>query len=300
MTPFISIITLNYNQADVTCEFLQSLRTLNYQNFEVIVVDNNSAEDPFEKVTSTYPEAKYIQTGANLGFAGGNNIGIRQAKGDYLFLVNNDTEVTPPLLDLLLAPFQEDEQVGMVSPKIKYHEQPDTIQYAGFTTINPYTGRNKPIGGGEKDTGQYDEQYDTGYCHGAAVLVSKAAIDKAGLIPEEFFLCYEELDWSVKVKNAGFKILYEGNATIFHKESLSIGKKSPLKTYFYTRNRILFMKRNYEGATLLAFYLFMFLVALPKSVLQHLMKRQGRHLKSLIDAILWNVGVSNQHLYIGK
>jgi len=120
------------------------------------LVDNASKENPTELITARYPHVKLIVNDQNLGFTGGNNVGIRAAKGDYYFVVNNDTEVTPDLLERMLEPFNEDSSVGVVSPKIKYFHNPTILQYAGFTEINPITGRNTGIGDKEEDRGQHD------------------------------------------------------------------------------------------------------------------------------------------------
>ncbi len=296
--PLISIISLNYNRTQVTCEFLESLYKLTYPNFEVIVVDNASDENPKEKFQETYPDLNFVRSNKNLGFAGGNNLGIKEAKGSYYFIVNNDTEVTPSLLENLMEPFLKDNKIGIVCPKIKYFDQPDLIQYAGFTAINPFTGRNKTIGGKERDVGQYDRGYSTHYSHGAAMLVKSDVVKEVGLIPEVFFLCYEELDWSEQMKRAGYHVYFEGTATIFHKESMTMGKESPLKVYFHFRNRILFMRRNYKGVQLLVFYLFMICISIPKTFLLYAARRKGKHIKSIVSAISWHLIEQKEFQYI--
>ncbi|HEY0356599.1 MAG TPA: glycosyltransferase, partial [Flavisolibacter sp.] len=110
-SPLISIITLTWNQTKITCEFLESTRKFNYKNYEIIVCDMGSDIDPTEEINAgNYPNTRVIRSEKNLGFSGGNNWGIRQAKGDYIFIVNNDTEVTPDLLDVLLQPFFENKE----------------------------------------------------------------------------------------------------------------------------------------------------------------------------------------------
>jgi len=122
--PFVSIITLNYNQAAVTCEFLASCQHLQYSNYEILVCDMASDTDPTPMITAgNYPKTKVLLSKKNLGFAGGNNWGMRQAKGEFLFIVNNDTEVTPGLIKTLLTPFFQDASIGVTSPKIKFFFQ---------------------------------------------------------------------------------------------------------------------------------------------------------------------------------
>jgi GT2 family glycosyltransferase len=288
--PFISIITLNYNQTDVTLDFLASTRNLKYRNFEILVCDMASAVDPSEKILGgNYPNTRLLLSKDNLGFAGGNNWGMRQAKGDFMFIVNNDTIVTDTLLDDLLKPFYEDDTIGVTCPKIKYFDQPNTIQYAGFSPMNNYTGRTAGIGYHEEDKGQHDTSGVTFGAHGCAMLVKKEVIDKVGMFPEKFFLYYEEWDWSARILKAGFKIWYTAPAVIYHKESVSVGKANPMKTYYHTRNRILYIRRNAGFFALLVFTLYFSLFALPKNTISYLLKRQFTHLKYFWKGAAWNL-----------
>ena len=144
--PLVSVITINWNNAEVTCDLLRSIHALNtYQNLEVIVVDNASAEDPTKAFLSVYPDAKVIRNKENLGFSGGNNVGIRAARGEYFFLVNNDTEFTPNLVQGLIDVFKSFPDAGMVSPKFHYFFEKGTIEYAGYRSVNIFTGRNSSI-----------------------------------------------------------------------------------------------------------------------------------------------------------
>jgi GT2 family glycosyltransferase len=252
-------------------------------------VDNASKENPTAKVKTVLPSAQVIVSDENLGFAGGNNLGIRAAKGDYLFFVNNDTELTPDLIQNLLAPFERNKNIGVASPKIYYYDQPKMIQYAGYTPINPLTARNSTIGQFEIDKGQYDTARRTSYAHGAAMLVSREAIEKAGMMPDFFFLYYEELDWCEQIKKAGFEIYYEPKATIYHKESVSVGKMSPLKTYYITRNRILFMRRNAQPLHLALFTIFLTFITVPKNVLLYIVRGEFELARSFMRGAVWNL-----------
>jgi GT2 family glycosyltransferase len=243
--PLVSVIALNWNTTEVTCDFLRSIQTQNtYRNIEVIVVDNASKEDPTQIFKEVYPEAVVIRTKANLGFSGGNNEGIKIAKGDFLFIVNNDTEFTPGLLEGLLQIFTTYPDAGMASPKFHYYFNKGVIEYAGYNNINIFTGRNGMIGNKEQDNGQYDEVRPTYYAHGGGMMVKREVLEKVGLLPDHFFLYYEELDWSERIRKQGYKIYYQPKSLIYHKESMTTGKTSPLKTFYLTRNRILFMRRN--------------------------------------------------------
>ncbi len=285
----VSIITVNYNQADVTCDLLKSAKNLSYAHVEIIVVDNASVENPTQKIKTVFPEAKIILSDKNLGFAGGNNLGIQSAKGELLFFINNDTVLTPDILENLIAVFQKNEKAGAVSPKIYYFDEPEKIQFAGYTRMNPCTGRNVTIGQFEIDKGQHDHPRNTAYAHGAAMMVHRKVIDKVGMMPDFFFLYFEEFDWSEQIKRAGFEILYEPKAKIYHKESVTTGKLSPLKTYYETRNRILFMRRNAGNLQLIALSISLAFFTIPKNLLLYLLKGEIELARSFLRGIIWNI-----------
>lgn len=288
--PLISIITLNYNQSQTTVDFLESSLQLTYPNFEILVCDMASAEDVRAIIhPEKYRNTRLLLCDKNLGFAGGNNWGMNQAKGDYFFIVNNDTILTPGILETLLKPFMEDPRIGITCPKIMYYDQPTWIQYAGFTPMNPYTGRTYIIGEKEVDKGQHDQPGSTHGAHGCAMLVKRSIAEKTGRFPERFFLYYEEWDWSARMKKAGYTIWYTPAATIYHKESVSVGKMNPLKTYYHTRNRILYIRRNTSLVQTIVFTLFFCFFTAPKSLLQYLFKKEWKHLSAFFKGAVWNL-----------
>ena len=286
--PLISVITLNWNTTNVTCAFLRSIGEQNtYPNIEVIVVDNASREDPSDACREAFPAVRMVRNATNLGFSAGNNAGLRIARGDYFFIVNNDTEFTPGLLEGLLGVFLQYPDAGIVCPKFHYFFEKGTIEYAGYGRLNLLTGRNGMIGHKEKDLGQYDELRETHFAHGGGMLVSREVVDRVGLMPEQFFLYYEELDWSEQMKRAGYKIYYQPSSLIYHKESMTTGKSSPLKTFYLTRNRILFMRRNVSGPAFVVFAVYFFCFTMPKNSLGYLVRGQREHLRSFWKGIFW-------------
>jgi GT2 family glycosyltransferase len=287
--PLVSVVTLNWNSQQVTSEFLRSIGEQNtYANLEVIVVDNASKTDPTSVFEHIYPPVKVIRNDTNLGFSGGNNVGIRAAKGEYLFIVNNDTEFTPGLVEGLIEVFQQYPDTGVVSPKFHYYFHKGTIEYAGYESVNIFTGRNGMVGCKEKDEGQYNEIRETNYAHGGGMMVSRRVIEEVGLMPEEFFLYYEEFDWCTQIKKKGFKVYYQPKSLIYHKESMTTGKASPLKTFYITRNRILFMRRNAPLPGLLVFLTYFVVFTIPKNTMQFLLKKQKDHLRSFWKGIMWH------------
>ena len=288
-SPLVSIISVNYDQPEVTCEMLASLRNLSYENLEIIVVDNGSPKFDPQIIKDKYPEIQLIKSKKNLGFAGGNNLAIKEASGKYLFFLNNDTEVNIDCIEPLVSLFESNSTAGIASPKIIFFESDDTIQYAGSTEINPWTGRNKGIGSMEKDMGQFDISSQTDLAHGAAMMVPKAVIDEVGLMPEVYFLYYEELDWCEMIKRQGYTCHYVGKSSIYHKESVSVGKSSLLKTYYINRNRLLFIRRNFFGFQKWSSYFVFLALAIPKRSLAHALNGEWKHCGALWKGVLWNV-----------
>jgi len=288
--PLVSLITLNYNQARITAAFLESSKNLRYSNYEILVCDMASDEDP-ETVfnPADYPHTKLLRSNKNLGFAGGNNWGMRHALGDFFFIVNNDTEMTPDLIQLLLLPLLQNPEIGVVCPKIKYFESPGTIQYAGFKPMNPFTGRTSTVGDLETDRGQFNISGPTHGAHGCAMMVRKELVQKTGMFPEKFFLYYEEWDWSARILKAGYLIWYQSEATIYHKESMTVGRENPIKAYYHSRNRILFMRRNSDPFHLFVFILFFTFFTLPKSIFIYLKNRQLTQLKFFLKGVGYNL-----------
>ena len=286
--PLVSFITVNYDHPEVTLDLLSTLRKITYPNIEIIVVDNASPKDDPSVLKSSYPEINFIQSSVNLGFAGGNNLGIRQALGKYLFFINNDTEVEPGFLEPLVAKCESDPTIGAVSPKIKFHAHPDTIQFCGQAPMNHYTMRSHGIGHGVIDVGQFEEDSLTHFVHGAAMMIPRSVIEKIGLMPECYFLYYEELDWCASIKRAGYRLWYVHNSTILHKESISTGKMSPFKTYYMNRSRLLYLRRNITGVTFVIAALYQFFIAIPKNLTVFLLKKDKGHFKAYSRMLAWH------------
>ena len=264
-----SIITINYNGLADTCALIDTI-PFNDESLEVIVVDNASKDDEATIIEQRYPQVKVIRSEQNLGFAGGNNLGIKTAKGKYLFFINNDTLLRHQTSNIrhLVNRLESSDKIGAVCPKIRFAWGNHPIQYAGYTPLSPITMRNHSIGFGEEDHGQYETAHPTPYAHGAAMMVKREAIDKAGIMPECYFLYYEELDWSMMIRHAGYDIWYEPSCTIYHKESQATGQNSPLRTYYITRNRLLFVKRNNHSFTKYLSFCYLIGVVTLKDILK--------------------------------
>ena len=286
----MSIITVNYNGLNDTCALIDSIPF--NEDMEVIVVDNGSIKNEASILQNRYPHITAIRSNQNLGFAGGNNLGIKTAKGKYLYLINNDTVFKDFNPQVLIKRLKSSQKIGMVCPKIRFAWDDNPIQFAGYTPLSPITIRNRAIGFGEEDKGQYDMPHQTPYAHGAAMMLKREVVDKAGLMPECYFLYYEELDWSMMLTRAGYEIWYDPASTIYHKESRSTGQNSPLRTYYITRNRLLLVKRNWSGFSKYISYCYLIVIVAIRDILKYTL--QGKF--SLTSAVL--KGIFNFQLKI--
>lgn len=242
----ISFITVNYNGLNDTLELIDTLaKTVKSVTYEVIVVDNASRQPEALSILYNQPHVKFVPSSENLGFAGGNNLGIKVASGNFLFFINNDTYIKEDHFDQFIKSYGP--KTGLLCPKLCFAVPPHNVQYAGFTDLSAVTLRNQAIGYGAPDLGQYDKPTKTFFAHGAAMMVSRERLNKIGLMSEDYFLYYEEMDWSIRFRNAGYSIEYNPIQTIYHKESQSTGQSSPLKIYYLTRNRLKYASKFQKG-----------------------------------------------------
>ena len=243
--PLIYIILINYNGYKDTIECVQSLKKINYKNFKIVIVDNASTNDSIVHLNKL-DDCTIIESKNNLGFAGGNNLGIKYAiknLADYVLLLNNDTVVENDFLDKMIKTFSVNEEIGVVGCKIKYYTQKNVIWYGGGR-INWFKFIGEHYGMKEIDKGQYDEKQEIDFMTGCCMLISREAIEKVGVLTEDYFMYFEDVDYCVKVRQAGFKIYYNPEAVIYHKVGFaSGGEESPFSIKWCTRNRLVFMNR---------------------------------------------------------
>jgi GT2 family glycosyltransferase len=218
--PRVSIIILNWNSYDVTLECLLSLRRIDYPNLEIVLVDNGSVDDSPARLLENVPEIRLIKNATNLGFAGGCNVGMRDAfhRGtDYVLLLNNDTIVAPDFLSQLVRVAESDEKIGAVSPKILFFDHPDRLNYAGgehrLWRLFP-----KVFGLRQLDDGKYDMTREVSFLTGCAFLIKAEVVRQIGVLEEVYFHFYEDIEWSLRVLKAGYKAMYVPPSVIWHKE----------------------------------------------------------------------------------
>ncbi|NDV65181.1 glycosyltransferase family 2 protein [Bacteroides sp. 224] len=298
-SPLVSFISVNYNGYNDTCELINSLLThINSVSFEIIIIDNASKVDESVLLKKNFPQIISIRTPENLGFSGGNNLGILHAKGKFLFFINNDTYIEEDNIISLTKFLEANPIIGGVSPKIKFAFQPQKIQFAGYTPLSPITIRNTTIGYGEIDSAQYNSPQRTSYLHGAAMLIKREVVEKVGMMPEIFFLYYEELDWCTQITKAGYELWYVPSLTVFHKESQSTGQESYLQVFYLTRNRLLYAWRNLNQIKKWVAILYLMSIPLVKNLIKYTIKRKPNLIKATFCGVYAFITLQNKRIGI--
>ena len=230
-TQKVVVIVLNWNGLSDTLECLASLEHCTYPHIEVVVVDNGSANSDAEIIAAAFPKVIVISNGKNLGWAGGNNVGIRYALSKdfhHIFLLNNDTTVEAVCIAALVAA-AESLGCGLLHPAIYHYDEPDVPQ------LDPSAGQGTVS----------SEIYDINFAYGAALMISRSLIERVGLLDERFFLQLEETDYFKRSSELGFLSRVLPAARVLHKESRSFGgRRTPLKTYYSVRNSLLLASKH--------------------------------------------------------
>lgn len=254
-TPKIAVVILNWNGKEDTLECLESVFKSNYPNLYVVVVDNGSRDDSVPAIRRAFPATRLLEAGENLGYAGGNNVGIGHALeegSDYIFILNNDTLVPPDTISKLVTAAGEKPQAGVFGPVIYDATKPNRIVTAGERLTSDRNLAIENIAHGEVEPPIQDQCYPVDWVTGAAFFLRRSAIEQIGLFDERFFLVYEESDWCFRAKRKGLLAMVVPNASVLHKVSASFdGEDSPLRVYFNRRNRLLFAEKHLGVAVLL-------------------------------------------------
>jgi len=266
----IYIILLNYNGYEDTVECISSLESIDYDNYEIVIVDNCSTDNSYKKFKEKYSELNYniLKSEYNCGFAGGNNIGIEFSLNngaDYVLLLNNDTIVEKNFLKELVESIEKEKNSCVGIGKIYYFSDNKRIWYAGGK-IDEYKGNSVHFGYNEIDNGKYDNERYVEFATGCFLLISKKIIEKVGLLNEDYFLYYEDTDYCYKMKEKGINIKYCPKSVIYHKISASTGRKSYLFQYYYLRNRLVFIKKHIKNIRKLSAYFYVLLSTIKKLV----------------------------------
>ena len=249
--PLVYAIVVNWNRCEDTLECLASLEKSSYGNLRVLVVDNGSTDGSCKRIDEEFPKIQVLALPENKGFAGGNNAAFRHLKdagADYFFLLNNDAVVEADAVAMLVAMAESAPAIGIVGAKVLQAGNPLLIESVGVS-VNVRTGRVKQVGYGEKDAGQYSELCEHEAVNGAAMLLRAALIDEVGFFDEDFFCYFEEVDFCLRAKAKGHRIMYCPDAVVYHKGAASGGgRRSAMQFYYGTRNQLLLARKRGQGS----------------------------------------------------
>lgn len=223
--PLVYIVLVNWKGKDVTLECLRSLRDITYGNCRIVVVDNASADGSVHAIRNEFPDVTVLEMPQNLRFAGGSNAGLKYAiehGAELLLLLNNDTTVDPQFLNAMVSRVLSSSGIGIVAPMIYYYSDANRIWFAGGK-ISMWTGTMRHIGIRDVDRGQYDHPIDIDYASGCCILTRASVVRAVGLLDESYFMYTEDADWSMRVRHAGYSIVFEPQAKVWHKISISSG-----------------------------------------------------------------------------
>ena len=280
----IFIVILNWNGKSDTLVCIDSLQSLQYSQYKIIIVDNGSTDDSVHEIKANFKNIILIETGQNLGYAEGNNVGIRYAlehDADYILLLNNDTTVAPDLLDQLVNAAQKDPDAGVFGATLLYMDKPDTVWFAGAqwntqTLTFDYPYQDQPLPDNLSSA--------TDYACGAALFFRAEVARSIGLLDARFFLVWEESDWCLRATRAGYGCKLVPSAYVWHKVGASFdGECSPLRQYFSYRNRLLWAEKNLSFKDLLRLIKNSFGAFCPKFTISQSEKAP------LIKRLLWSI-----------
>jgi len=287
--PHVAVVILNWNRAADTLDCVGSLRASNDRQLSVIVVDNGSTDSSWEKLQQVAPEdVTLIQSGANLGYSGGNNVGIREAlsfRANYLWILNNDVVVHPSCLDELIEAAEKYPQAGVFVPKILYKDHPNTLWYAGGD-YDPVRGQGSHWGFGAQDDGSFDAPQEVTFATGCSLFVRCEVFEQVGLLDERYFLYWDDVEFSNRVLHAGYKMRYVPTAYVYHELMASSGQqdgRSPTYDYYNLRNRLWYIREEHRGWTKVSAYVWTVPLLLRR--LARILVRREKYWKETLVAV---------------
>lgn len=246
--PLVGIVILNWNRSDDTIACVASLRRMAYENYRVVVVDNGSKDDSVVKLRAAYPDLDLIENGQNLGFAGGNNVGIARmlaAGCDYVMLLNDDAEVAEDTISKLVEVAESDPRIGFVGPTICYYDQPRVMWFAGGQITSH--GEPSHLGDLQELPAPGQPPRDMDYVTGCAILARRELIERIGPLDPRFFIYFEETEWCTRGRQNGYRVVYVPDAVMWHKITPTARIYSHRYLYLMTRNRLLYLHLTGAG-----------------------------------------------------
>ena len=243
--PTVITVILNTNRRADTLAVLASLARTTYPHHRIIVLDNASTDGSVEAIRAAYPQVAIIELTENRGYAGNNNVGMRAALdqgADWVFVLNEDTIVDAGCLRALVDVGEGAPDIGIVGPMVYHMDEPEVIQSAGGILGPDWSSRH--LGQNEPDRGQYPAPHTVDWISGCAILVRRAVIEQVGMLDERFFYYWEETEWCLRARRAGWRIVHVPQARLWHKGVQRDYRPSPAVTYYHTRNRFLMMAKH--------------------------------------------------------
>lgn len=290
MQPKVYIIILNWNGVEDTINCLESLKRITYPNYELIVVDNASEGDDVRVLKKRYGDyISIVENERNLGYAEGNNTGIRYALehgADYVLVLNNDTVVDSGFLSKLVEFAERDPGAGILGPKMFYMEQPETLCFAGGR-ISWVRGLPKHLGMGKKDKGEFDVAGYTDFITGTCMLVKREVFEKIGLLPTDYFLQWEDVDFCTNARKNGFKCLYVPKSKIWHKYSASFArsKMGNRRLRYGVRAQLIYWHKYLSRPRFFGFILLFLAILTPVRIALYLLWRNPGRIKYLFQGM---------------
>jgi len=288
--PLVIVVILNWNRCDDTIRCVESVQRLRYPRFTVVVVDNGSTDGSPGTLAKRFPGLEVIETGSNLGYAGGNNAGIHWALrrgADHVLILNNDTIVDPDVLAELTRVAGGDRTIGVVGPKVLCEPDRHLIYSCGESQSLWFNVRRIATGQPDRDVGRNPR--DVAYVVGCAILVSREFIERVGLLDDVFFAYYDEVDWCFRGRRLGYRVVCAPAAVVYHKGEASSGKGlNPITAYYRTRNWVYFMRKHASAYHWLAF-IPVFAAVFLSRLATALVRADHTVVGSLFRALWWQV-----------
>jgi GT2 family glycosyltransferase len=304
MTPKVIVLILSYNGKSLLQECISSYLNNDYSNFEVVVVDNASTDGTIQWVRENYPFVYVHRSDVDLKYSGGFNFGMKYAfdikNADYVLITNNDVKADNKVIKELIKIADTDPMIGFVTGKVYYYDHPDTLQTVGFYE-DPIKWIGGHLGNREKDVGQYDRVIERSYSDDIFILVKKKVYDTVGGYDTEFEYQAEQFDWQIRAKAKGFRIYYTPYAKIWHKDSMTLGKTSAIKTYYNVRNTYIVRLMYREDEYLKQYTKYYLKSVVMKPLIKNIIKLRINHsyyiFSAFLSAIKW--GIANKKLKLG-
>ncbi len=289
--PLVSVVLLNYNGRRFLETLFSSILKTEYPKVEWIFVDNASSDDSVFFVKNNFPAVKVIVAPENLGYTGGNNLGIKSASGSYIVLLNNDVEVRPDWLTSLVAMAESNPKIGALQPKLQSMINRGYFEYAGASGgfIDPYGFpflRGRIFDTIELDQGQYDDVREIFWASGAAIFLRKSALDEIGLLDETFFMHFEEIDLCWRLHLAGFQVFVVPSSVVYHYVSASLPAANFKKLYWNHRNNLILLFKNLSGSKLVPILLVRMILD-GVAALHGLVRGEPKRIGAVLKAHFW-------------